>query len=161
MVGNRSLHSQRLRSAACQYIAGKFFQREKKLKVVSSTREAMGRLGRHLVKYPRLLYKYPFQKEVDGLDACVDSDHARCSRTKKSTSGGCVVVCKHRLKSWSSTPPTTILSSGEAELRLVVKGGACIIGFPSMLVNFIIMLFPMLWTDSSAFKGMCSRDACR
>ena len=65
--------------------------------------ESLKRLGRFLAKHPRLIYYYPFQQSVDGLDVYADTDHAGCLRTRKSTSGGCVVAGQHLLKSWSST----------------------------------------------------------
>ena len=119
--------------------------------------EALKRLGRYLVSYPRLVYEYPFQDAIDGIDVYVDTDHAGRLRTRKSTSGGCIVAGKHLLKSWSSTQPTITLSSGEAELHGVVKGGANGIGFLSLLGDFKIKIPLRLWTDSSASKGMCSR----
>ena len=67
--------------------------------------EALKRLGRYLVSYPRLVYEYPFQDAVDGIDVYVDTDHAGCLRTRKSTSGGRIIAGKHLLKSWSSTQP--------------------------------------------------------
>ena len=119
---------------------------------------AMKRLGRYLVQFPRLIYKYPFQEEVDGLDVYVDTDHAGCLRTRKSTSGGCIIAGSHLLKSWSSTQPTITLSSGEAELHGVAKGGANGLGFLSLLGDFHIRVKLRLWTDSSASKGMCARQ---
>ena len=50
------------------------------------------------------------------------------------------------------------LSSGEAELRGVVQGGANGLGFLSLLGEYHIKLKLRLWTDSSASKGMCARQ---
>ena len=60
--------------------------------------EALKRLGRYLVRRPRLVIKYPFQESVDGVDVYGDTDHAGCLRTRKSTSGGCVLVGTHFMK---------------------------------------------------------------
>ena len=62
------------------------------------------------------------------------------------------------MKSWSSTQPTITLSSGEAELHGVVKGGANGLGFLALLRDYNIRTKLRLWTDSSASKGMCSRQ---
>ena len=86
------------------------------------------------------MYHYPFQDEMKELDVHVDTDHAGCLRTRKSTSGGCIMAGKHLLKSWSSTQPTVTLSSGEAELHGVVKGGANGLGFLSLLGDYHIKL---------------------
>lgn len=93
--------------------------------------EALKRFGRYLVKYPRLVFMHPFQKSIDGIDVYVDADHAGCLRTLESTSDGCVLAGSHLLKSWSSTQPTITLSSGEAELHGVVRGGAVGLGIAS------------------------------
>ena len=53
---------------------------------------------------------------------------------------------------------TITLSSGEAELHGVVKGGANGLGFLSLLRDYNIRVKLRLWTDSSASKGMCSRQ---
>ena len=92
-------------------------------------------------------------RTIDGIDVYVDTDHAGCLRTRKSTRGGRIVAGKHLLKSWSSTQPTITLSSGEAELHGVVKGGANGLGFLPLLRDYNIQVKLRLWTDSSASKG--------
>jgi len=139
----------------CQFAAKeicRFMAEPTKLSV-----EALKRLGRYLVKYPRLVFVYPFQ-DIDGIDVYVDTDHAGCLRTRKSTSGGCVMAGSHLLKSWASTQPTITLSSGEAELHGVVRGGAIGIGFLSLLADLGVRLLLRLWTDSSATQGICARQ---
>ena len=77
--------------------------------------EAFKRFGRYYIKFPRLIYEFPFQDKMDALDVYVDTDHAGCLKTRKSTSGGCIMAGQHLLKSWSSTQPTITSSSGEGE----------------------------------------------
>ena len=112
--------------------------------------EALKRMGRYLAKHPRLIYKYPIQTSIDGLDIYADTDHAGCLRTRKSTRGGCVLAGKHLLKSWSSTQPTITLSSGEAELHGVVRAGAAGLGFLSLFADLGVQLPLRVWTDSTA-----------
>ena len=100
---------------------------------------------------------YPFQ-EIEGIDVYVDTAHAGCLRKRKSTSGGCVMAGSHLLKSWASTQPTVTLSSGEAELYGVVRGGAIGLGFLSLLADFGVKLILRIWTDSSASQGICARQ---
>ena len=57
--------------------------------------EALKRLGRYLVKRRRLVFLYPFQEEVECMEVYADTDHAGCLRTRKSTSGGCVMLGAH------------------------------------------------------------------
>jgi hypothetical protein len=73
--------------------------------------QALKRICRFLNGLPRLVYVYPHQ-EVHSIDVHTDTDWAGCPRTRKSTSGGCVLFGKHTMKHWSSTQPSTALSSG-------------------------------------------------
>ena len=77
------------------------------------------------------------EREVTGYSG---SDWAGCRATRKSTSGGCVMAGSHLLKSWASTQPTITLSSGEAELYGVVRGGAIGLGFLVNQITFAIIL---------------------
>ena len=120
--------------------------------------EALKRLGRYLVGHPRLIYKYPFQDQVEACDVYADTDYAGCLRTRKSTSGGCIVMGGHLIKSWASTQPIITLSSGEAELHGVVKAAANGLGYLSLLADFGIRVPLRIWTDSTASKGICSRQ---
>ena len=70
------------------------------------------------------MIKCPFQESVEGVDVYGDTDRAGCLRTRKSTSGGFVLVGTHLIKSWASTQPTIAFSSGEAELYGVVRAAA-------------------------------------
>ena len=120
--------------------------------------ESLKRLGRFLEGRRRLVYVYGWQMEVDGVDVYADTDHAGCLRTRKSTSGGCILLGAHLLKSWSMTQPIITLSSGEAELHGVVKAAAGGLGFLSLLADFGVTLRLRLWTDSTASKGICARQ---
>lgn len=120
--------------------------------------EALKRIGRYLVKRPRLVYKFPYQKHIDALDVYADTDHCGCLKTRKSTSGGCVQLGQHLLKSWSSTQPTITLSSGESELHGAVRGCAVGLGFLSLLADLGVHLPLRVWTDSTASKGICGRQ---
>ena len=55
---------------------------------------ALKRLVRYLVGLPRLVFRYVDQ-EISSIDAYADIDWAGCSRTRKSTSGGCVMLGAH------------------------------------------------------------------
>ena len=66
------------------------------------------------VRKRRLVYRYPWQV-ASTLEYYSDTDWAGCPKSRKSTSGGCLMSGSHLLKSWSSTQPSISLSSGEAE----------------------------------------------
>lgn len=118
---------------------------------------ALKRLARYLIGRPRLVYQFDWQ-EACGVDVFSDTDWAGCVRTRKSTSGGCLMVGGHLLKSWSSTQPSQSLSSGEAEMIGVTKGAAAALGFKSLLMDLGISWPLRVWTDSSASIGMCTRQ---
>ena len=110
---------------------------------------ALKRLDRYLKGRPRMLFRMPFQ-ECDTIDVYSDTDWAGCLRTRKSTSGGCVMLGGHALKHWSSTQATVTLSSGEAEFNGLVKGAGIALGQQALLADLGISVPVRLWTDSSA-----------
>ena len=111
--------------------------------------KALKRLARFLNGRPRMIYDYPFQS-ADKIDVYTDTDWAGCARTRKSTSGGCIMLGKHTIKHWSSTQPTISLSSGEAEFYGVVRGSGYGLGDKALLQDLGINAEVRLWTDSSA-----------
>ena len=118
---------------------------------------ALKRLCRFLAGAPRMVYRYERQ-HVEVLDIYTDTDWAGCPRTRKNTSGGCVMFGKHTVKHWSSTQASVTLSSGEAEFHGVVKGAGVGLGFQALLRDFGLDVPVRLWTDSSAAIGICSRQ---
>ena len=91
---------------------------------------AMKRLGRY--RHKRLVWTYPFQR-AEGIDVYSDTDWSGCLRTRKSTSGGCIMLGKHCIRTWSSTQPSVTLSSGEAEFYGLVKASGAGLGPHSLL----------------------------
>ena len=87
------------------------------------------RLGRYVVGHKRLVYHYPWQT-VDRVDTYSDTDWAGCAKTRKSTSGGCLLLGGHLIKSWSSTQTSISLSSGESEFYGVFKAAGITLGYP-------------------------------
>ena len=118
---------------------------------------ALKRLCRYLVGLPRLVYKYRWQS-VSVIDVYTDTDWAGCPRTRKSTSGGCVMLGTHTIKTWSSTQSSVALSSGEAEFNGVVKGAGVGLGYRSLLGDLGHSVPLRVWTDSSAAIGISSRQ---
>ena len=118
---------------------------------------ALKRLVRYLVGLPRLVFKYPDQV-VASVDAYADTDWAGCTRTRKSTSGGCVMLGAHALKTWSSTQSSVALSSGEAEFNGVIRAAGIGLGYQSLLEDLGVRVPLRVWTDSTAAIGICSRQ---
>ena len=63
----------------------------------------------------------------------------------------------HLLKHWSSTQQIVALSSGEAELKGIVKGAAEGIGMQNIAKDLSIYYDIHMYTDSSAAMGMVAR----
>ena len=78
------------------------------------------RLARYLVGRPRLQIFYPWQSRTQELNIYTDSDYAGDGETRRSTSGGCVCIERHFVRTWSKHQKVMALSSGEAELYAVV-----------------------------------------
>ena len=119
--------------------------------------EALKRICRYLCRAPRLVYEFK-QQTVDHVDVYTDTDWAGCPKTRKSTSGGCVLVGQHTVKQWSSTQASISFSSGEAEFAGVIRGAGQGLGYQALLRDFGIDLPLRVWTDSSAAIGICTRQ---
>ena len=115
------------------------------------------RFGRYLVGRTRVVVKYKYQDYADDLTLWTDSDHAGCLRTRKSTSGGVIMLGEHLIKTWSVTQPVIALSSGEAEYYGMVRGASNAFGVQGMLKDFGLEVGVNLLTDSSAAKGIGNR----
>ena len=94
--------------------------REMSAPTLTSLRK-MKRLARYLKFRPRLVWKYPWQAKVNLLDIYADANWAGCLVTRKSTSGGCIMLGSHCLKTWSKTQATIAKSLAESELFGVVR----------------------------------------
>lgn len=119
--------------------------------------KALKRLCRYFLSAPRVIYAFE-QQSVEALDVYTDTDWAGCPRTRKSTSGGTVMLGKHATKHWSSTQTSTALSSGEAEFAGVIRGAGQGLGYQALLQDLGIKVPLRVWTDSSAAIGICSRQ---
>ncbi len=104
-----------------------------------------------------MVFRFRWQ-QASHVDIFTDTDWAGCPRTRKSTSGGCVILGAHAVKSWSTTQSSIALSSGEAEFNGVVKGAGVGLGYQSLLRDLGIDVPVRVWTDSSAAVGICSRQ---
>ena len=106
---------------------------------------------------PRLVNKY-LQQSVDEVDVYTDTDWAGCPKTRKSTSGGCVMLGCHAIKHWSSTQTSVALSPGEAEFAGGIRGSGQGLGYQALLRDFGVEAHLRVWTGSSAAIGICSRQ---
>ncbi len=103
-----------------------------------------------------LLYEWQPEEEAQQVTVYVDSDWAGCRSSRRSTSGGVLMVGRHVLRTWSSTQSTVATSSGEAELIAMFEGATRGCGMQAILTE--MGLQPVLsvlrvCTDSSVAKS--------
>ena len=94
---------------------------------------SLKRLVRFIVGIERVEWEYPWQDEECGteLKVFVDSDWAGCCDSRRSTSGGILMLGRHPLRTWSSTQAVVATSSGEAELYAIAEGASRGLGVQS------------------------------
>ena len=119
--------------------------------------QALKRLWRFLDSHRRLVFEFPFQT-ADKVDVYSDTDWSGCVRTRKSTSGGCLMLGAHFIKSWSATQGSISLSSGEAEFYRVANAAGIALGYQALLDDLGVKLPVRVWTDSSATICICGRQ---
>ena len=119
--------------------------------------ECLKRLARYLVDKRRCRTLYEYQGPVKDVEVYTDTDYAGCVKTRKSTSGGVIMLGSHLLKAWSSTQAVVSLSSGEAEYYGLVKGISQALGVKSMMQDIGIEVKIIAKTDASAAKGIALR----
>ena len=115
------------------------------------------RLVRYLLGRPRVVTKFPWQREPEKVEGFSDSDYAGCRRTAKSTSGGALLIGRHCVKTWSSTQKSVTLSSGEAELVAAVKTSTEVLGILQLLADWGRNFEGVILVDSSAALGVVKR----
>ena len=103
---------------------------------------------------------FPWQKTAVGIVAFCDSDWAGCTKTRKSTSGGLLMMGKHLVMHWSSTQATIVLSSAEAELNTLINAFNESLGIRNMYKAMGKDLTISVMTDSSAARGIVHRTGC-
>jgi hypothetical protein len=118
------------------------------------------RLGRYLVGKPRLVHDFKFGSGVsdsDCFDVYVDTDFAGCKESRRSTSGGVVLLAGSNVKQWAKTQTTLALSSGEAELHGIAAGIAQGLGLQSIARDLGFKIGIRLHSDATAALGICRR----
>ena len=119
--------------------------------------QALNILCRYLLGCTILVYHYEWQT-AETIDCYSDTDWSGCGRTRTSTSGGCIMLGRHTLKTWASTQPSVTLSSGEVEFYGVVRAAGGALGQQKLLRDLDCDLPVWVWTDSGAAWGICLRS---
>jgi hypothetical protein len=133
----------------CRQMARPTVESWQKLKVVA----------RFLLGRSAVVWRFRWQDEVPELKLFTDSDWAGCRRTRRSTSGGVIMLGEHCVKTWSSTQAPIALSSAEAEYYSMVEGTTRAVGLASMLKELGLRVAgPIaLYSDASAARSFASR----
>ena len=120
------------------------------------------RIARYLCGREAVRWKYVWQDEGARMKVFTDSDWAGCRKTRKSSSGGLIMVGSHCLRAWCSTQGALALSSAEAEYYSMVEGvlrarGLQNIGREIRMPGSEEGVQLYLWVDSSAAKSFVSK----
>ena len=115
------------------------------------------RLAQYVNGHKRLVQLLKFQAGPIEAVGDSDSDWAGCKITRKSTSGGCVLIGNHFIKGWSKTQNVIALSSAEAELTGIVKTTCECLGIMALAKDLGIILDGTVRTDASAALAIASR----
>ena len=115
------------------------------------------RLARYLKGKPRLVKMFKWQEWPPTLSIFTDADWAGDKKTRKSTSGGCIMIGKHVVKAWSKSQSLIALSSGESELYATLKASAEGLGMQSIAKDLNLHMRGEVWGDASAALGIINR----
>jgi hypothetical protein len=115
------------------------------------------RVVRYLRHKPRLIQQFRYQWGFRHLDVYSDSDHAGCVRTRKSTTGGAVMMGTSMIKSWCRGQSVIALSSGEAEFYALLAASCEALGEQAMARGFGIHLPVRVHMDATAGAAIGSR----
>ena len=117
----------------------------------------MKRLARYLVKRPRLVWHMPMQMETDVIDVYADANWAGCKDTRRSTSGGCIRIGDHTIKTWSKTQAVVAKSSAESELFGIVKASCEGLGCATLAQDLGRTMKVRVHVDANAAIGIVER----
>ena len=123
--------------------------------------DKLRRLALYLKGRPRAVTLFPFgDVDLDGdtkVRIFTDTDWAGCRRTRRSTTGGCILWEDRMIKSWSTTQALVALSSGEAELYGTFEASAEGLGVQALLRDLGVKAEIEVLTDASAAMGVFDR----
>ena len=124
--------------------------------------ERLKRVARYLHGNPDDMQWYPLQEETNTVVLSTDADWATCRETRRSNSGGTVMLGNHLIAVWSRVQPRLALSSGEAELYAGLRGVTETLGFVHMMREFHTQDWGRIThrVDASACRAIMLRRGC-
>ncbi len=120
--------------------------------------EEVKRVAMYLKYRPRLACVYRWQSDQAAITGYSDANWAGDKTSRRSTSGGCILVGTHFIKSWSKSQHVIALSSGEAELYAAVKAGSECAGMKSLLNDLGTQADIGIQVDATAAIGMLMKE---
>lgn len=124
---------------------------------VSACRK-LQRISRYVRINPRMVWNFKWQDVQTTIDIFGDSNWAACSVSRRSTSGGAVVIGTHCIRTWSRTQNLIAKSSAEAELYASVRAACEALGVQTLLKDLGQELAACVHIDTSAAKSMTERE---
>ena len=115
------------------------------------------RFGRFLKGKPRVHQVFQWQELLKTMKTYSDADWAGCKLTRKSTTGGCMTLGRHSIKSWSDIQTLIALRSGERELYVTFKAASEAFGMFSIMKDLAWSTSGEIWGDASAALGIINR----
>ena len=106
----------------------------------------------------RGLWSFEWQDPVSVLDVYGDANWAACRRTRKSTSGGCILRGRHCLKTWAKTQALVAKSSAESELYALVRASCEALGAHTLFAELGEDVKVRVHVDATAAKAIAERS---
>ena len=101
---------------------------------------------------------YRWQEVTSKVTIFSDANWAGDKQSRKSTSGGAILVGEHWIKSWSKSQSTIALSSAESELYACIKATAEGLGSISPMKDYGMTMHAEVRSDASAALGIIARN---
>ena len=127
-------------------------------KPTSGSQRRLMRIARYLVGRPRLVWRFDLQGYVGVVEAFSDANWAGCRTSRKSTSGGVLMVGAHPIKSYSKTQAVIAKSSAESELYGIVRATCEALGCLTLVEDFGEKMKSRLHMDANAARGIIERQ---
>lgn len=156
---------QRAMSARINFLSAdradpQYCSKEARRNMFASTRgdsAKLNRIGIYLLHKKRVAHIYKWQAPCSSTSIQVDWNGAGCLRTRRSTTGMCILHGDHLIRSISRTQANVALSSAEAELYAMVHAGSEGLGARAMGLDVGRDLSPHLHVDASIAIGIAQR----
>ena len=116
------------------------------------------RLARYLKRERQWGQVFQYEKTVEEVTMCTDSDWAGCKETRKSSSAGVAMTGSHALKAYTRKQKIIARSSAEAEQNAAALGASELKGIISLMRDLGYEKRPVLAIDAKATEHILHRQ---